>query len=845
MKYLNVFLFTLYSLLMAGCNDDEKDVLKASYDDKVIDMVHPNERDRPYPKEENVLFLNPAPLIVPVAARNTTDFLEFELSQDKTFPEARTLRSGKLAWNMYNCHEQLAVGEWYWRYRKIDAKDKADEWSDVYKFNVTGKEDVFVTPKFSEFQQNIPNTYPRIHCYLEEDLRESRPTLMKHREYKDLMNRVKNAMAYTASTADLYKESDTNTLKTNTFDYLYSVFLLTGDLQYQDKMLEYGRNILTHPINLQKTHSSGFHAANVVNSLSTIYDACQDRLTETEKTEIENVLLFLVTKYYDSYRGKLENHIFDNHAWQVVLRAMLQGSFVICQKYPQIEKALEYFYELWTARAPASGFNRSGAWQNGINYFGTNCYTLYYIPMLFSHLTKTNFLEHPWYRNAGKATAYSWLPDSRNCSFGDGTEKWEKPGRVQIGFMDFLAREMNDPYAAWLAESCDVTLKTDYSLRLYRMAQGNSAYKVPRPDADDFENYIWHQDIGEGIAHSGMLNSRSNLSLAFRSSPFGSGSHTLADQNGFKLLYKGEYIYMNAGYYQSFSDRHNLLQYRHTRGHNTIMVNNIGQPFTTRAYGNIERGLNGTNLAYFLGNASHAYCGISEYPMWQENFEKAGIGQTPEYGFGQTSLNRYKRHIFLLRPNKVVIYDDLGADEASTWQWLLHSPVEFQLTGNKAVTMYESKGGFTAVAQIYSEQPFDITQTNEWFPGAEPDKPADVAKQWHLTANFEPCLNNKILTVIQVSDKGLAEKIRQANDGLVIDEWTIKAELAADKPAAIMITNQVTGTVFSYGDAELKIDGVFYQRKLEDSSVLYDDVHGVMQIQESADKPLQTTRTAL
>ncbi|MCS2584604.1 heparinase II/III-family protein [Bacteroides sp. BFG-551] len=52
---------------------------------------------------------------------------------------------------------------------------------------------------------------------------------------------------------------------------------------------------------------------------------------------------------------------------------------------------------------------------------------------------------------------------------------------------------------------------------------------------------------------------------------------------------------MNAGYYQNYSDAHAILQYRNTRGHNTVMINNIGQPFTTRAYGNITRALNGDN----------------------------------------------------------------------------------------------------------------------------------------------------------------------------------------------------------------------------------------------------------
>lgn len=239
------------------------------------------------------------------------------------------------------------------------------------------------------------------------------------------------------------------------------------------------------------------------------------------------------------------------------------------------------------------------------------------------------------------------------------------------------------------------------------------------------------------------------------------------------------------------------------------MINNIGQPFTTRAYGNLERGLNGTNLAYFLGDASQAYCGVSEYSMWQDAFSKAGISQTPEYGFGETPLNNYKRHIFMLRPNKVVIYDDLGADEPATWQWLLHSPVEFHVAGNKVTTNYTTtdKGNFTAVAQIYCEQIPTITTTKDWFPGGEPTSPADVAKQWHLTADFEASMNNKILTIIQLSDNGQVEDVWQVNNRFTLGDWIVEAEMAADKPATIKISNKTTGTVFDYGSVELQLDG--------------------------------------
>ena len=81
--------------------------------------------------------------------------------------------------------------------------------------------------------------------------------------------------------------------------------------------------------------NDNFRSAYIVNILSIVYDVCQKTLTEEEKTAIEKIILNVVTYYYDSYRGHMENWFFDEHTWQITLRAMLEGAFVICQEYPE------------------------------------------------------------------------------------------------------------------------------------------------------------------------------------------------------------------------------------------------------------------------------------------------------------------------------------------------------------------------------------------------------------------------------------------------------------------------------------------------------------------------------
>ena len=853
MKYLLSKILLYLSLpIVAGCSDDQEIFFEALPNDGSLETVHIERRDKPYPREENELYINPAPLLVPQAARGEEEFLEFELSQNADFPEGSTYRSGQLPWNVYNIHEAMAAGQWYWRFRKVDSTGRAAGWSKIYSFTVTGEEPVFVTSSFETFKQHIPTGYPRMHCYIAEDIEKAKATITEHREYSAMVSRAESALNESGLTVDLF--ADTDRLYEYVFDYLNTAYLLTGEEKYYNKILDYGRRIIASSVSDDVLFASNFQSGHIVSVLSVVYDDCQADLTEGEKTTIEELILKLVSKYYEDYRGLQENWLFDEHTWQQTLRCMTIGAFMICQEYLEAMTALEYFYELWASRAPSSGFNRDGIWFNGQGYLETNQYSLYYMPMLFSYLTGSDFLAHPWYQNAGKALVYSWLPESTATTFGDNNRgNW--PYRSRVGFADFLAREMRDANAAWYVQECQRTvpsgheneysLYSNFDLRLYRISQGDAPYDIPESAEPDLENYIWYKDSGEGVAYSNMVDRSDNLALAFRSSPFGSGNHTHSDQNSFKVQYRGTNVYMNAGYYQHYDDAHALLQYRNTRGHNTVMINGIGQPFSKSAYGNITRGLNGDNLAYFEGDASSAYHGTTDQRYWQQAFANAGISETPQYGFGDTPLNCYKRQVFMLRPNKVVIYDELSANEPATWQWLLHSPVEFVVTGNTITTTYEEKGGFTATAQIFGDQMPSITTTDDWFPGGEPENqdPVTYPKQWHLTAELGESAAHRVLTIIQVNDSEEPIQIWRINNQFRLGDWTIEAEMDPAKPAAISITNKVTGTSFSNGFEAPVVNGVPYQREVENSSVLYDSVHGTMQMQEVGDKPVQVTRS--
>lgn len=759
---------------------------------------HDKIRQLPYPKASNEVHLNPVPFLVPQAMKHG-ELLDFELSQDSTF-QTDVIRKKQVKSCMFNLHRRLESGHWYWRFRSYNPGQQGT-WSNRYDFEMNSQVPEFVTPEATVYLQNLPHKHPRLYCFLDQELEEARAQVTRHPEYKQMLSRAKSALKADYASIDLFMEGENIKKYTN---YLYTAYHLTQEQIYLDKMHEILTRLLNNPVSDSQLFADNFRATDYIGCFADCYDMLYPHLTAAERKATEDVLAAFVRYYYPRNVGYEENHIFDNHFWQRNMRGYVQAALLLYDKQDMAEEMLEmldYYYELWTSRAPDTGFNLSGIWRNGTYYFNANVKTLWYMPMLYGSLTGGNFLTHPWYRNAGRGLIYSWPPQSQSLGFGDGREREDKQGRQRIAFADFLARELGDNYAGWYADQCRDILEQDYENRIYRMIR-TSSYSTALPA--NLPKLVWYKEAGEVDIHSNLKNTTDNMALAFRSSPFASGSHTLADQNGFRLLYKGKDLFISSGYYQNFADAHNLLSYRHSRAHNTILVNGIGQPFDMKGYGTITRALSGEHISYCLGDASHAYCGISEDPMWIDNFKKARVMQTTNNGFGNTPLTCYLRHVLVLHPNIVILYDELEANNDATWQWLLHTHEAMNIDeSSTTITANRPALNICATARLFSNQPFTLTQTDRFFQNPTNANPNKYSNQWHLTADFEACKRNRILAIIQVGDSPThALPIQQDGNTFTIGNWTLEAELNPERPAFIHLSNSENKATLTYEEGK-------------------------------------------
>ena len=76
-----------------------------------------------------------------------SDFLQFNLSQNKNFDGKSSILSKPVPWCMFNPHKILNPGTWYWRVRSVGKSGETMPWSETYSFSVTDDIPKFVTPE--------------------------------------------------------------------------------------------------------------------------------------------------------------------------------------------------------------------------------------------------------------------------------------------------------------------------------------------------------------------------------------------------------------------------------------------------------------------------------------------------------------------------------------------------------------------------------------------------------------------------------------------------------------------------------------------------------------------------
>ena len=714
------------------------------------------------------------------------------ISTSKKFDQA-LIEKNKIAFALFNPHQQLTKGKWYWQY-----KINQENWNPVDSFDINASTRIFPTVSIAKIINNIPATHPRI-LVNKSEINNFRLNVIKTKEAIAVIREANKIL-----TIPIPKEGDalpkyqgkdkfendkiaslaskwSGKKVQETLNLFSQAYILTGDVKYFNVAKLWMLEVATWDP-MGPSHTNNFADGGIMSSMAIGLDSFWDLLTETERNQIKKNISTRADQFYKLWINQVEARSSSMHVWQHIMHNLLETGLALKGEHPTAENWIEYIYELWIAQSPKMAED-DGAWINGSAYFGMNALSLIDIPTIFKKLSGVDFMTAPWFQNNPKWLIYSFPPNSTSDGFGNDGERYKFPWINYAGYTDALARLTNNPSAAWyanaVAKSVGKEIADDAEFRWFRIRDGIKKTTALHPLS--FKQDAFFQEVGVGYMHTNVQDTKNDLFLSLRSSPFGPMSHTHADHNTFNIAYGGKRLFYNTGYRPAMGDPHFLGWYKHTQGHNGVLIDGHGQPFSDGAFGWIPRSIQGEQISYAVGDASNAYSGIVD-------------GKEIDHG-----MKLFRRHYIMLRPSIIIIYDELEADHTAEWRWLLHNYNGFTMDAKTQTVFAENE---TAKAQVtlFSSSDIQLNVTDQfsvpvdnWTNKINEDGDTlNFVNQWHFTAaSKQKAEKMRYLAVMQIKPDGRFEKIIKSidNGDITVGNYRIKVSMNINEAAHIQINN--------------------------------------------------------
>jgi hypothetical protein len=340
--------------------------------------------------------------------------------------------------------------------------------------------------------------------------------------------------------------------------------------------------------------------------------------------------------------GRLDQFPFDSHAntslvFLVLISTLSLGDIADAQKW------FDFSFRVY-ANNPSPWSGPEGGYANGTAYAE---YTAGYLVALWDplvHATGVNFYAKPWALGFLDFATQFTPPGARTHLFGDGSDTRPDP-RVFNAF----ASRMATTRAAWYVRQLGGNEDTLTLLEApYPMPVASAPFESAPASA------AYYPSIGWTAMHSD-INSQARTSFYFKSSPYGSFSHSHGDQNAFMLSVAGQPLLIKAGWYDWFASPYWTNWYSQTKSQNAVTFDGGKGQVTSGYREQLQR--NGKITAF------------SSQPGW----DYAEGDATPAYA-GQ--LSSAKRQVWYLRTqNAFLVRDKLLAEAAHTYEFNLHAPV--------------------------------------------------------------------------------------------------------------------------------------------------------------------------
>lgn len=392
----------------------------------------------------------------------------------------------------------------------------------------------------------------------------------------------------------------------------------------------------------------------VAKTVARAFDVLYREMDGGLKAEVRRHVEFRTQAAFDFFllndRGNLGQFTLSSHGFQIATHVLAISALMAGDS----DRAVLWFRETYplvsTIVTPWGGGD--GGYSNGVNYGVWEFVNHVDSWDIIQNATGFRYFDTAWVRNFAEFLAYFTPPGVAHAGFGDGGEKlrpelWSEIARLYVergraAFAGPLFQSWQE-YAAANGADEDISNALLWP-RLFGTVGDEP--ESPMPDGSIPHAAIF-PDIGWAVAHSDIGDPQ-RYSMLFKSSQFGSFSHSHADQNSFFVSGEGQPLLIDSGYYDGYRSKHHNGWTRQTRAHNAITYDGgKGQPID-------DPGASGR---------------LTDY--WRCGGVVKLTGQAARaYGDG---ISRAERTMLWLPNSVLLVYDNMKADSPRSWEWNFHS----------------------------------------------------------------------------------------------------------------------------------------------------------------------------
>lgn len=355
--------------------------------------------------------------------------------------------------------------------------------------------------------------------------------------------------------------------------------------------------------------------------------------------------------------------------------------------------AVNVFYHCYPVWSDADG-----GWHEGYAYWISYQERFTWWADVMREALGLDAFRKPYYSQVGFYAMYLMPPGKLGGGFGDLCAN--KKAADSRRLMSVLAAQAGNPYWQWYVEALGGPRRADDYVGFIRGALPPVEAKPP----GDLPTSRLFLGTGQAMLNTTLENARDDVQVVFKSSPFGTQSHGYAANNSFLLFAYGQRLLIESGYRDIYGSDHHANWMWSTRSVNNITING-GQ-----------------------GQIKHSAAARGEITAFTTTPELDLV--EGEAGAAHPGLARFTRTLLFAKPDLVVVYDRLVAEEPATFEYWLHAVNRFQGDDPRQVRV-ENEGVACDISFLYPSG-LQLAQTNQYDPN-----PRERVKlrEWHLTAS--------------------------------------------------------------------------------------------------------------